>query len=379
MRGAFETARRAGHRLRHPLPEISTVDVQDHTPTVYFCTPDINYPTGGIRVVYRHADLLNEAGIPASVVHARSNFRCTWFENRTQVMSSREARIGPHDLIVVSEVGASVLRRLPAGFRFIVFNQNSHLTWSFPEARAEHYLRNPDLVALLTVSEHGREMLEYAAPGVPVRRVHNSIDPQVFSPGDARRPRRIAYMPRRGREEARQVFGLLRGRGALDGWEVTALEGLSEREVGEQLKSTSIFFNFTYLEGFGLPAAEAMACGAYVIGFHGFGGREFLSPEFSSPVEPGDVVAFAREFERVAAREAVEPGWCRQRGRAAATFIAQHYSPAREREDVIGIYRTLMKTGITGGDTPGSRLSPPAPVILLEGRRAPQGGPSRAR
>lgn len=327
---------------------------------MYFCTPDIDYPTGGIRVTYRHADLLNEAGIPAYVLHARRGFRCTWFENRTRVLTSREAVIGPDDLVVVSEVGASVLRRLPPGFRFVVFNQNPFLTWTFREARPDSYLRSPDLAAIFTVSDHAREMLAYAAPGASVRRFHNSINPRLFYPGAPRRPRRIAYMPRRGREEAHQVLSLLRARGALEGWAVQTIDRLSERAVGEQLRSTAVFFSFTYQEGFGLPAAEAMACGAYVIGFHGFAGREFLLPEFSTPVEPGDVLGFAQEFERVQACEARVPGWCEERGRAAAGFIADHYSPSRERDEVVSTYSDVL-------GSPGRAIGPG--IAPLSGER----------
>ena len=46
-------------------------------------------------------------------------------------------------------------------------------------------------------------------------------------------------------------------------------------------------------EGFGLPAAEAMLAGCIVVGYHGYGGREFLTEELAFPIDVGDVVAFA--------------------------------------------------------------------------------------
>ena len=113
--------------------------------------------------------------------------------------------------------------------------------------------------------------------------------------------------------------------------------------MADQLRSTTIFLSFAYQEGFGLPAAEAMACGAYVVGFHGFGGREYFRPEFSHPVEPGDVLGLARAVEEVIDREAREPGWCQSRGAAAAQFIATEYSPDRERRDVVETYAALLR------------------------------------
>jgi Glycosyl transferases group 1 len=343
---AAALARSALDHYRRPLPRLRATASQRHAPTVYFCTPDYNVPSGGIRVAYRHVDLLNAAGIPAAILHRREDFRCTWFENRTRVLSSARASIGPDDLVVVSELGVSLRERLPPGFRFVVFNQNPHLTWRrVPEAVVHGYANSPDLAAILTVSSYSAEMLRLVAPSANVLRLHNSIDPRLFFDDPAPRRRTIAYMPRRGRDEARQVLGILRGAGALAGWEVMPIDGVSEREVGERLRSALIFLSFAYHEGFGLPAAEAMACGAYVVGFHGFGGREFFQPQFSSPVEAGDVVGFARTVEQVVQREALQPGWCEARGAAAASFIAAEYSPGRERQDVVGTYASLMDRG----------------------------------
>ena len=185
-------------------------------------------------------------------------------------------------------------------------------------------------------------MVRYAAPSANVVRLHNSIDPSRFFPGPPRPRPVISYMPRRGFEEARQVLGILRGRGVLRGWEVRPLEGLSEDQVADQLRSTTIFLSLAYQEGFGLPAAEAMACGAYAVGFHGFAGREYFRPEFSHPVEPGDVLGLARAVAEVIEREGLEPGWCQSRGAAAAQFIAAEYSPDRERRDVVETYSALL-------------------------------------
>ena len=53
--------------------------------TIYYRCPDKDYPVGGIRVIYRHVDLLNRNGFDAAVLHRLHPFRCTWFENETRV------------------------------------------------------------------------------------------------------------------------------------------------------------------------------------------------------------------------------------------------------------------------------------------------------
>ena len=331
------------HRLRYPLPTLWTTAEQRHPPTVYFCSPDINRPSGGIRVAYRHVDILNSAGVRARILHARPGFRCTWFEHRTAIVSDHEEAIGPWDVVVVSEVAAGLLRALPSGHRYVVFNQGPHLTWTVPGEAVRRYTYSSDLAMIVTVSDHALEMLSYAAPGVPVRRIHNSVDPAIFFPGEGDRPRRISYMARRGGGDVEQILAMLETRGALASWEVSALGNLSEGEVGEELRSTSIFLSVAHQEGFGLPAAEAMACGAYVVGFHGLGGREFFRPAFSSPVEQGNTLAAARALEAAIDREAAMPGWLRERGAAAASFVAREYPPMRERQELLSIYSEILE------------------------------------
>ena len=285
IRRAAVLARNAVNDFRYPLPKLHAVAQQKTVPTVYFGAPDWNVPAGGIKVVYRHVDILNEAGIPAAVLHRRAGFRCTWFQNHTRVVGSRDTVVGPEDLVVVSELATSLLRSLGPRHRFVVFNQNPHLTWQrVSEEEVDLYTKNPGLAAILVVSSHSLEMMRYAAPSANVVRLHNSVDPSRFFPGPPRPRPVISYMPRRGLEEARQVLGILRGpRRNSSGWEVRPLEGLSEDQVADQLRSTTIFLSLAYQEGFGLPAAEAMACGAYAVGFHGFGGTRVLSARVQPP------------------------------------------------------------------------------------------------
>ncbi|MGN6549910.1 MAG: glycosyltransferase [Pararhizobium sp.] len=313
-------------------------------PTLYFVTPDHPLPAGGIRVIYRHVDILNEAGIRAFVVHHRHGFRCRWFENDTPVLSAAEVALAANDLVVLPEVDVGLAERLPPGNRYVIFNQNSHLTWRERSVSVEPFYRLANLAAVLTVSEHNAAMLAFAFDGAPIRRVRLGIDPQMFFPGDRDRPRRIAYMPRRGAGDAEQVVQILRARGSLRGWEVVALDGLMHHQVGEALRQSRIFLALTYHEGFGLPAAEAMACGNYVVGYHAYGGREFFRPEFSAAVPTGDIVGVVNAVERAIAEDDAGGSFCLERGLAASRFILSDYSPAREISDVVGTYAALLES-----------------------------------
>lgn len=347
-RSLYDRASEAGARYRRSRLVVPVYGEPTDQPAVFFLTPDYQEPAGGIRVIYRHVDILNECGTPAFVLHQRRGFRARWFENETRVTDVTNARIRKGDLLVVSELDVDRLGSLPPGTRHVIFNQNSHLTWKRAGAgTAGHYVPRPDLAAVVTVSEHNRDMLRYAFPGAPIHRVRLGLDAGILHPGSIPSARRIGYMPRRGREDAAQVFEMLRGRGVLDGWEIVPLGGLSHRQVADALRTTRIFLAFTTHEGFGLPAAEAMACGNYVIGQHGYGGREFFRPEFSAAIAPGDTFAFAEAVEAAIVQDANAPGWCAERGRRASRFVLGEYACDRERHEVATLYAGLLSDSTT--------------------------------
>ena len=50
------------------------------------------------------------------------------------------------------------------------------------------------------------------------------------------------------------------------------------------------------LKGFGLPLAEAIACGCIVVGYDGLGSRDFCYPALHS-VPFGDILSFVNTLE----------------------------------------------------------------------------------
>jgi Glycosyltransferase len=313
-------------------------------PAIFFLAPDYNRPSGGVRTLYRHVDILNTAGIRAFVLHQKRNFRCSWFEHCTPVTDISRAALHKSDLLVVTELDIDLLNRLPPDTRHVIFNQGVHLTWTRSAGNGLcHYQQRPGLAGVVTVSEHSSDVLRYAFDPDHLRRIHLSIDSNLFHPDGASRARRIAYMPRRGERDIRPVLEILRARNLLDDWEVVPIDGLAPPKVGEILRTTRIFLSFADQEGFGLPAAEAMACGNYVVGYHGFGGREYFRPSFSAPVPAADILAFASTVEDVLRCDSEDETWCQTRGKEASAFVLSKYSREQEQRDVIETYTELIR------------------------------------
>ncbi len=97
-------------------------------------------------------------------------------------------------------------------------------------------------------------------------------------------------MPRRRREDLLGAVQLVRRSGRLDGWEIVLIDGMTQQQVAEELGRAAIFLFGAEREGVGLPGAEAMASGCYVVGFTGDGAKEYMLPEHSSVIADSDVV-----------------------------------------------------------------------------------------
>lgn len=327
-----------------------------------YVAPDISTPSGGVKTIYRHVDVLHRAGFDASVLHAGRGFRCTWFENATPVTSMDEVPKHDLDVLVIPETyGPRSAERIRlkvnsvfgikrpvtydlTGIRKLVFNQSGYYTFSrYPVDggdRTSPYA-HPEVEGALVVSEDTRAYLSLAFPELAIHRVRPSIRTDVFHDAEDRK-RQIAYMPWKNPKEVAQVLHLLRFMGALDGWTLAPIQGVPEREVARILRESAFFLTFAYPEGFNLPPLEAMASGSVVVGYHGFGGREYFRPGLCVPVETGDVQVFARTAAEALREWEREPGALRAMGRAASEFARREYAPEREEAELLATWRGIL-------------------------------------
>jgi glycosyltransferase involved in cell wall biosynthesis len=310
----------------------------------YLCPVNTQQPSGGVRRLYQHVDILNEAGIDAAVVHGERDFHCTWFDNRTRI-ASPDLRVTDTDVLAFPEVYGDALRDLAPGIPRVSINQNAYNTfWRVSDISRHPYGTTPELLGVMCVSEDNAAYLRYGFSQIPVVRIRNGIDPSIFfDSGEDERGRTLAFMPRKRARESAQVLGLLQSRGITADWRVVEVDGMTEREVATVLRSTAIFLSFSDHEGCPLPPAEAMACGAYVVGYTGFGAREYMRSEFASPVEDGDVVAFARATEDAIRDFETASDQLRERTQAAARHVASVYSLEHQRQDVLEFYADVLR------------------------------------
>ncbi|CAL8976116.1 hypothetical protein CELL_02226 [Cellulomonas sp. T2.31MG-18] len=337
-----DSARLATSGVRHlrprQLPQLR-VGRPVGPPTAYYLTPHLDSPSGGVRVLYRHVDTLNAMGIPAAVLHAREGFRCTWFDNDTRIVYPRDLVLSPQDVLVVPEYYGIGLHALPADVRVVVFNQNAYRTYDELPATAgpgAPYAGLPSLVGLMTVSEDNRRFLELAFPQLPVHLCRPVVDGAVFHPGpDGAREPVLGYVRAHRRREAQLLEHVMASR--RPGWTTVAASGLSERAIADLMRRCSVFVSFSELEGFGLPPAEAMASGCYVVGYTGGGGDEFFDPQLCRPV-----TGTLELVEATLAATELPEAERRRLGRQASQAILGRYSDEGLREDLGTAFRTIL-------------------------------------
>jgi glycosyltransferase involved in cell wall biosynthesis len=312
-------------------------------PTIFVLAPSVDVPSGGIRKLYRHVDVLNKHGFSASILHEQSGFRCTWFVNDTRVSYAADTPRVNSDYLVIPEIYGPRTVHMVRGMNKVIFNQSGYATFK------DYTLDQQDLVtpytdaeflATIVVSRDSELYLQYAFRNHKVFRIHNSIDPSLFYPADKRR--QICFMPNKNPGDLVQVINLLKFRNALADFELAPIAGKTETEAARILRESLIFLSLGHPEGFGLPAAEAMACGCITVGYHGRGGAEFFRNEFAFPIEAGDTVGFAKAVEEVVQRYRCDPGPLSAMAEQASAFIRSEYSLEREESDIVRCWTEIL-------------------------------------
>ena len=233
--------------------------------------------TGGIKVVYRHAELLTQSGLDACVWQPEG--KPAWFESTACILN--EPRISPsaNDILVFPETLNGLLAELvqadlPA--KKVLYCQNHHyaLFNSIPPER----MAGLGFAAIACQSHVARNFLERVLHLKDVKIVPCVIDTDLFRPRQKRM--QIAFVPRKlPRESAaiHRIFQLKYPALASTAW--LPIENRPERDTAEIFGHSAIVLSLPFLESLGLVPLEAMACGALVAGFDGYGGREYATPE----------------------------------------------------------------------------------------------------
>lgn len=334
--------------------------------------PDLPAMSGGLRIIYQFAEHLDRLGFPACVWHGTDRANYPGFDSDARVVRGLTQQLGVGDLLVMPEVGGARWADLNPGVPTVMLVQGSDFVFAdsaFDVPPAHAYPGWPQARAVLTVSETLADFLHEVLPEqFPLFRVPLRIDTDLYRP--LAKQRLVAFMPRRRREDLLAVVHLLHRQGRLSqGWSLLPIDGMSPVEVARAMGSAAIFLNAGEREGFGLPGAEAMAAGCYVIGFSGHGAREYMAPGVSEIIAESDVVAMAQGVGQAMDEYDQDQAAFAQRSAAGRALIEASYGASAQAEALTRAFTALL----------GSAAVTPAAVVAAHYEsRAPQTTLARA-
>ena len=242
--------------------------------------PDIRKPIGGAKQMHRFAEALMHCGREATIIQEEADFHPGWFESQVHTIALanwlKRSDLHPSsDVLVLPETFLPALPRYGPGLPKLLFNQNGAYSFGlhdgdgFPDT-AQGVLNlysHRDLSHVLCVSQHDQQLLERGFNLGPQRvsRLINAIETDVFRPGASKKGRLLSFMPRKNSRDAAIVAALLHSQPWFAGWKLEPIQGLPQTDVAKRLRTSLGFLAFGHPEGFGLPLAEAAACGCALI------------------------------------------------------------------------------------------------------------------
>ena len=310
------------------------------------CLPDIDRAIGGVKQLYRHVEHLVALGWDAAIVTEADGFRPSWFSSSAPTVSLHTSQRSGElkadsTILLLPETYLGVDLKSFRGLDLsqlarVVFNQNAYYSYGEFATCLTDDLQNfydaKSVLQVLSISEDTHLFLaqNLGLPDNRISRIVNAIEP-IFSPNQPK-TNRLHWMPRKNPQHVQAVVqGLQRSHlQHSNGWQGEPLQNLSHLQVAQRLNGARLFLAFGHPEGFGLPIAEAMAAGCWVVGYSGGGGRELFRLGASQEVSFGDWPGFIAALQDALNRFATAPRETELRLQRQAQAVSALYNSEQE-------------------------------------------------
>ena len=341
---------------------------------IYFVCPNTTHITGGVKQIYKQVEILNRNGISAYVLLEKKKQSNIWLTSynipikyspylfkrlryffgdkklnikrklKLYYLQRKSEKIDDSVILVFPEIYGIYIKDVFPDTPKVIFNQGCYMTFSGFSINKDYPVtpyNDKKTLGTIVASEDAFSYLSYTFKGSNIYRMILGIDNTIFN-YSAEKRKQICFMPRKMEEDIIQVIHILKQRGKVQNWDFVSIDNKTEKEVSEIMKKSIFFLSFNRNEGFGLPAAEAMACGCYVIGYHGQGGKEYFKPEFSTIIEAGNIIEYVKEIEEKIALYEKDPFPFLEKGKRASQFILSNYSVEKEEESILKIWNKIL-------------------------------------
>lgn len=281
---------------------------------IIFLTPNIKKPSGGIKVIYRHSEMLSANNIESYVFHPRNpHFSSTWFSHNVKFLIPKQfylfylwlSRNGKSlipsafdakkDFIVIPEIWAVRYgsQCIDAGLKYAIYVQagyfiNNGITPS-SEGELRRVYENADII--ISISKDTSTIISLVFPSISKEKIIRLFPDIAGIFGNGTKRKIISFIPTKLPDHAARVCFYLK-QYLTNGWELMPIKNHNEEGVASVLGQSSIFMSFSDLEGFSLPPLEAAFSGNIVVGYTGQGANEYFHKPVFRAVPNGDFKGF---------------------------------------------------------------------------------------
>ena len=303
---------------------------------IYILEP-FPFPSGGVAAIYRHVEILTENGLAACVA-LREKPKIDFYQTTAPLLiHGGHLQVREGDIFVIPEGFVEYMKALtPTRAKRLMFCQNQYYLRFTADARAGISELGVHGVIASSIAVQSFFHDVYGIADLPL--LPYAIDPRRFAAADDKR-RQIAFMPRKLPDDGvfiAATFKRRHPRYADVPW--VKIDGATQVEASRIMGESAVFLSLSHKESFGLPPLEALACGCLVAGYHGDGGREYMTAENGWWAETGDWKACVDGL--AAALELFDKGGPEldTRRRAGARTV-EHYSPDRLKAALLTFWR----------------------------------------
>lgn len=239
----------------------------------YFC-PEIPFASMGVRILFRHVEVLARNGFNASILHAHHVVQIRDVPKVPVNYLSTPFLFTEGDVVVIPEGFGDVIEELK---KSPVRRMVIALNWDYIyDAGTVHFdWRTLGVERVLTYSPFIGDLIAWSMR-LPVSYFRWGVNPTLYYPPDHKDAELVFIHRKQDRIQALRKILSDRDARLATQFRWTPLQGMLESEYAAVIRRASIFLNLSRGEGLPCPMLEAMRCNTLIAGYNSIGAQREL-------------------------------------------------------------------------------------------------------
>ena len=296
---------------------------------IIYITHSERKPSGGGKIIYKHCEIINSlkntfsseiihikkkktskwissikkkfklnnekySGWKINDIEVNKNFKYDWFTNNVKIKNNLNFNF-KNDFVIIPEIFAHFAPDLFTNnkMKYAIFVQNGYALCSTNNF-IKLNLAYKNAKFIISYSNDISKCINLAFPFCKNKILKISYSITVKKPSQNKK-NIITYMPRKLPDHSKHLLFFLHNHLSKE-WKILPLDGLSEKEVYNNLHLSKIFLSLSKLEGLPLPPVEAALTGNKVIGYTGEGGKEYWKEPIFTEIKNGEFYNFINKI-----------------------------------------------------------------------------------